>query len=250
MILDRRAGQREPMIGAQQPHRFRRRRAGVLDRLRFVEDDVVERVVLERGHVAPQRAVGGEHQIGVGDRVDRPSCRSACAKSSTRSPGANACRFARPVEDERARHHHERRLGCPRGIVRAGFEHRQHHDGLAEPHVVGKAAAESEVAQEAHPAERLTLIVTQSPQNVAGASSAARLRSGCIASRARAKPSSQIDVGCAASSASMSATCDGLKRTPSTSARRAPAPVRPREPLFGQHADRCRRRASRCGGRS
>ena len=51
VILDRRAGEREPMIGAQQPHGLRRGRARVLDRLRLVEDDVVEMLIF----AAPRR---------------------------------------------------------------------------------------------------------------------------------------------------------------------------------------------------
>ena len=43
VVLDRRAGERQAMAAAQQARRLRRRRARVLDRLRLVEDDVVER---------------------------------------------------------------------------------------------------------------------------------------------------------------------------------------------------------------
>jgi hypothetical protein len=69
--------------------------------------------------------------------------------------------LARPVEDQRPRHDHERRLARARRVAAPRLEHRQHHDGLAQAHVVGQAATEAEIAQEAHPAERLALIVTQ-----------------------------------------------------------------------------------------
>ena len=42
VILDRRAAEGQPMAPAQQPGRLRRCARGVLDRLRFVEDDVIE----------------------------------------------------------------------------------------------------------------------------------------------------------------------------------------------------------------
>ena len=42
-----------------------------------------------------------------------------------------------------------------------GFQQRQHLRGLAHAHVVGQAAAETEAAQELHPADALALVVAQ-----------------------------------------------------------------------------------------
>ncbi len=63
MVLHGRAGQREPLPSAQQPHRARRLRTRVLDRVRLVEDDAVEGEVGEPGGIAEERAVGREHEV-------------------------------------------------------------------------------------------------------------------------------------------------------------------------------------------
>src|SRR5690606_15914221 len=64
-----------------------------------------------------------------------------------------------PVEDERLRHDDERRP--PHAFLPASLEQREHLDRLAEAHVVGETAAETELAQELEPAEPLLLIAAQ-----------------------------------------------------------------------------------------
>ena len=49
----------------------------------------------------------------------------------------------------------------PSWSVRLRVEQRQHHDGLAEAHVVGETAAESKPAQKVEPAKRLELVLAQ-----------------------------------------------------------------------------------------
>src|SRR3954470_14809220 len=67
-----------------------------------------------------------------------------------------------PVEQHRARDHDERR---PAELARRAetIEPGEHHDGLAEPHVVGETAAEAEAPEKGQPAERVALIVAQLP---------------------------------------------------------------------------------------
>ena len=159
MVLDRRSAQRQTMTAAQQPRRLRRGGRRVLDRLRLVEDDVVELVLRQPRRISAQRAVGRQQDVEVFDL--RRSSRVAGVIQDLQLRRETAC-LLDPVVDERSRHDRDRRA---RAIVlardAARLEQREHHDGLAEPHVVGQAPAEAEAAQEREPAERLALILAQ-----------------------------------------------------------------------------------------
>ena len=63
VVLHRGAGHGQAVIGLQQPAGLGPLRVGVLDRLRLVQDGVVEAEVLELDDVALHRAVGGDHQV-------------------------------------------------------------------------------------------------------------------------------------------------------------------------------------------
>src|SRR4029079_10785662 len=70
--------------------------------------------------------------------------------------GGEAGGFVLPVEYERAGHDNDRRqrpVACVQ--LTAGLEKGQHHDRLAEPHIVGEATAELKSTQEIAPAEAL-----------------------------------------------------------------------------------------------
>ena len=67
-------------------------------------------------------------------------------------------RLGPPVENQRFRNHHQRRT---LGLRPPRLEHRQHLRRLADPHVIRKAAAETELAQELHPADPLALIIAK-----------------------------------------------------------------------------------------
>ena len=71
-----------------------------------------------------------------------------------------------PVEDERPRHHDQRRRGSaafPGGgpQLAARLQQGEHLDGLAQAHVVGQAAAEAELPEEVEPAEAVALIAAE-----------------------------------------------------------------------------------------
>ncbi len=109
MILDRRAAQRQPMSRPKQPRRFRRRGRRVLDRLRFVENRVVELDRVQSRGVAPERAVGRQHEIGA---RQRPGITLRTRVVRNLQLRREASRFVAPVEHERARHDDDR--GLPR----------------------------------------------------------------------------------------------------------------------------------------
>src|SRR5947209_3515078 len=73
--------------------------------------------------------------------------------------------FLLPVEDQRARHNHQggpRTVGWPSSAQGPpGFEQSEHLHGLAEPHVVGQAATESELLQKVEPTQSLALVAAQ-----------------------------------------------------------------------------------------
>ena len=146
------------MVGPQEPRRLRRLGALVLDRLRLVEDHVVEGDVLQERRVAPQRAVGGEDHVAVVECPRLPRAVEAGVIAHPQ-PRGEAGRLLLPVEDERAGNDDERGLAV--ASLAARLEERQHLHGLAEAHVVGQAPAEAEVAEEGHPAEAERLVVPQ-----------------------------------------------------------------------------------------
>ena len=76
--------------------------------------------------------------------------------------GHEAARLLEPVEDQRARRDDQRRpaAGAPARCPAPG-EQGQHLHRLAQPHVVGEAAAEPELAQELEPAQPLRLVTAQ-----------------------------------------------------------------------------------------
>ena len=151
------------MLRAQQPRRLGRRRCRVLDRLRLVEDDVVELDVLQMADVPPQRAIRREDDVVLGQLVEAVSPPLAAVVEHAQ-PRSKACRLALPVEHERSRHDDERRLrgaAFTLSLFAPRFQGSQDHDGLAEPHFVGQAAAKAKAPQELEPRERVGLVVTQ-----------------------------------------------------------------------------------------
>ena len=157
VVLDRRAGESETVIRLQQARRLRRLRPVVLDGLGFVEDDVVEGHAPKEQHVAPQGAVGRQHDVDAFQPVRLPA---PVGPGVVEQPegGGEARRFLLPVEDQGLRDHDERWLPCRSP---ASLEQGQHLHRLAQAHVVGEAAPESELAEEMHPPEPFVLVAPQ-----------------------------------------------------------------------------------------
>jgi hypothetical protein len=135
---------------------------GVLDRLRFVENHVIEVDAGERHSIATQRSVGNEHQVVLLDLV-HPAGPIRTREVEDLQLRREARRFLLPVEQHGPRHNHKRRLPLsPLVLARLSprVQQREHDDRLAEPHVVGEAAAESELAKKRQPAERIALVGT------------------------------------------------------------------------------------------
>src|SRR5690606_35132399 len=240
MVLDRRAAQRETMVRVQKPGRFRGYRRLVLDRLRLVENHIVEAHVLEARGVLAQRAVG-RNQQSVFVEVLGALAPLMPGVIEHAQPRRESSRLLLPIEDERFRHHDER--GTPAWMLlacgAARFEQGQYLHRLAQPHVVGQAAAETELAKEVEPTEAFSLIGTQLSLKASrriGRTDAVELRE-CIARsrehlidvRFRLRGEQRIEHGdLRAAEAQMIAVCGAETRE---------NPVL-RQPFFGQQAER------------
>ena len=148
-----------------QPGRLRRLAARVLDRLGLVEDGVIERVVLEVDDISPKRAVGGQDDVEVVELFPGLTAADAGMVEDAELR-REASGLLLPVEDERPRHHDQRRRGSaafPGGgpQLAARLQQGEHLDGLAQAHVVGQAAAETELPEEVEPAEAVALIAAE-----------------------------------------------------------------------------------------
>jgi hypothetical protein len=157
MVLDRRSGQSQAVPSAEQPGGLGRLAVGVLDRLRLVQDHVVELGLAQRPYIPSERAVGREHHVPSGEGIALADAADAGMVEHAQL-WSEALRLGQPVEDQRLRHHDE-----GRGLARQapGLQQGEHLDGLAQAHVIGQAAAEAEVAQEVEPSQAGSLIAAE-----------------------------------------------------------------------------------------
>ncbi len=97
IVLDRRAAQGEAKMGREQPAGLCDLRTGVFDSLGLVQNDVVERDVLEDGDIAAQSAVSREDDVMFGKQ--RAHCRAVEAAVLDRLQArGEAAAFVMPVE--------------------------------------------------------------------------------------------------------------------------------------------------------
>ncbi len=162
MVLNRSAGERQPVAAAQQTGGLGGQAVRVLDRLRLVQDEVVEFHFAQRRHVIPEGAVGGQHEVAAGKGIAFPDAAAGARVVEHAQARREAGRLGEPVEHQRTRHHYQRgRQPLALSLRPANFEQREHLDGLAQTHVVREAAAEAEIAQEMEPAEAGALVAAQ-----------------------------------------------------------------------------------------
>ena len=141
------------------------RAAAVLDLLRLVEDQAPPGDGGEELLVARGQAVGRQHQVRLlGLPGERPAVEPIGPVVHVhRQVRGEARRLALPVADERHRADDEGRAGGTGGtgplVDQQGEELRR----LPEPHVVGQAGPEAEVAEEGQPPEAALLVGTELP---------------------------------------------------------------------------------------
>ena len=176
-VLDRRAGQGDARAGLERLDGAGLLGRRVLDRLGLVEDDEPPRRGGEPGH-ARQRAVAGDDEVGVTDmagvgRLQLLGWHLRGMGDDRLQARCKACDLGRPVGEQRCRRHQQAGLGpgfdIARSLVLQHQQQRQHLDGLAEPHVVGKACAEAKSRQQIEPLHARLLIGPQRrPQRLSG----------------------------------------------------------------------------------
>src|SRR4029434_5357615 len=103
MVLYRRAAQSQTMISAEQTSGFSGESPGILDRLGFVENAVVEPQIFELQRIAPQRTVRRQHNVIAIEVVSRLQPRTACVLEHAQL-GREARRFGLPVKHQTAWH--------------------------------------------------------------------------------------------------------------------------------------------------
>ena len=149
----------------QQPAGLGGLAAGILDRLCLVEDDVVELDVAVPHDVAAERAVGGEHDIGIGKRHRALSPLVAGVVDDAEGR-AELGRLLDPVEHEALGDDDEGgavRHAAGRHDPAAPDEHGEDLDRLPEAHVVGETSPQAHPLEEREPAQPLALVLTQRP---------------------------------------------------------------------------------------
>ena len=157
-VLDRCAGERELLARPQPAHRPSRLRVGVLHHLCLVEHDGRPVDVGEVFDVAGQQTVGGDDQLALGIAAEEfIVVASAVAGGSVVDAHVELRRepfgFGAPVAHDAERADDE--VG-PWAFEEMGEGGRR----LAEAHVVGEAAPETEPGEELHPRQAAPLVVT------------------------------------------------------------------------------------------
>ena len=159
MVFDRGATDGQLETAAQQPGGFCRLAFGVLDRLGLIEDHIVELEVAQLGDISADSAVRGNDQVVVGERFAKDmTARAGIVKHA--KPRGELGGLLHPVEDQRAWDDRQgRSLGLAMGPP--PLQERQNLNRLAEAHIVGQNAAETESLKIVEPAQSLALIGAQ-----------------------------------------------------------------------------------------
>ena len=172
VVLDRRAGQGDARRRRHRTQGAGRGRPCVLDVLSLVGDDQAPGDRGQGARIAPDRAVGGEDEAGVGGGVgrgevgERASAAVEAADLDTRGEAADLCL---PVSEQGGWTDHQGRAGAGSGAMEMEGDQ---GDRLAQPHVVGQAGTEAERGDPLEPREALALVVAQ------GGGEAVRRREG------------------------------------------------------------------------
>ena len=134
MVLDGGAAQRQPVGCLQEAGSFGGLTGCVLDRLGFIENDVMKGDLLEEKNVAPQDVVSGDDEICALDLVE-PGLALRPGVVDGAELGCESFRFLEPVENEGARHDHQVGLALLRRDA-VFLQNREDLDGFAEAHIV------------------------------------------------------------------------------------------------------------------
>ena len=145
-IFQRRAGQRQALLGLQLLDRLRDLRAGVFDELRFVENHRAEREFLQLFQVAPQQRVIGDDEIVLRNLFAQVMPRRAAFQHQHFQMRREPFGFAPPVVQHGRRANDQRRLGILGVLLLQPRQPGKRLQRFAQAHVVGQNAAQLDVA--------------------------------------------------------------------------------------------------------
>jgi hypothetical protein len=159
VVFERRAGQRQPVRGAQAPGGFGGARLGVLQVLCLVEDGDVELMLDQFVDVARQERIGGQHHVVAAD-LGKRRVPAQPVQHQRLQLRRKACALGLPVVHDRGGCQHQRGpLQPPRVFFQQQVGNRLHR--LAQTHVVGQDAGQLVLAQELQPRQPGQLIRPQ-----------------------------------------------------------------------------------------
>ncbi len=156
LVLDGRAGQRDPRAARDGAQRAGGRGAGVLDVLGLVGDHEVPRHGGEGGAVAPHGAVRRQHEP-LGE-VERPR---RAVEAAYGHPGREPLDLRLPVAEQRGGTHDQRRPAARQAVLEPVQVQGDQRDRLAEAHVVGQAGPETEAGEVGEPGQAVPLVVAE-----------------------------------------------------------------------------------------
>ena len=172
-VFQRRAGERELVLGLERLGRARDHRLGIFDVLRLVENDGAEGKFLQRGEIAPQQRVVGDDEVVLRNFLAQAVAMFARGEQQHLQLRGELRRFAVPVEDDAGRADDEARRRALRFAQVLQPGERLHR--FAEAHVVGQQRAEPEARGVG---EKMKARFLVGPQLGAQALRAARFRAG------------------------------------------------------------------------
>ena len=160
-VFQRRAGERQAVLGLQLLDRLRDLRAGILDELRLVQNHRAEGELLQLLQVAPEQRVIGHDQIVLRNLLAQIVPRRAAFEHEHLQARREPLRLAPPVVQHGRRADDERRLGIFRVAFLEPRQPRERLQRFAQAHVVGQNAAELDLREVAEEIEAVLLIRAQ-----------------------------------------------------------------------------------------
>ena len=129
---------------------------GVLEVLRFIQDEHIPGPLGERFVLLVQEAVAGDEHVARSHGLDLAGAVLGSSKTVHVQRGSKARQLVFPVVADGGWRHHE--AGAPRLLLQ---HHRDGLHGLAEAHVVGETRSHLEIGEPRQPGEAIELVIAQ-----------------------------------------------------------------------------------------
>ncbi len=160
-VFQRRAGERQPVLGLHLLDRARNLRAGILDELRLVQNHRAEGEFLQLLQVAPEQRVIGHDDVVLRNLFAQIVPRRAAFEHEHLQVRREPFRLALPVVQHGRRADDERRLVIFLVLLLEPRQPGERLERFAEAHVVGENAAEPDLREVAEEIEAVLLIRPQ-----------------------------------------------------------------------------------------